>query len=310
MMMKAIVLSAMLTAGACAADLSHYLPLESGNEWNLRDAKTGAGMSIRVGTMAMIAGNVYYRLTGYATQPLWVRFADEGLIYRDEERDADAPLTLFKPVAGAWFHAPFRVCEQEGAASERPVGYTGPAGAFSSALQIRYRVFDCADAGVEEEIFQPSVGLLRRVEQSIAGPRQYDLVSARVGRLQVQTDKGGAFRVSVRPGNNPDVAFLATLLLTVDDELRVRKPVVQDYDVALKDESGRTIWRWSEGKVFPAALEERVLLGRITYNVEIPSKPNGQTLLPGKYVVEAWYTSGDDRTQFSAATAVEVPPAN
>lgn len=306
-MTKSIFVSVLLTAGALAAhDASDYLPLETGNEWTYRDARTGSTMFVRVGSMALIAGNLYYQLSGYATERLWVRFADEGLVYRDEEREMDAPLTLFVPAGGGWFHAPYRVCEQEGQVSERRVGYTGPAGGFASALQIRYRTFSCADAGVQEEVYQPSIGLLRRIVGSIADPREYNLVSARIGKLRIETDQAGSFRVSVRPGRHPEVAFVATLLLTVDDALRVRKPAVQDYDVALKDESGRTIWRWSDGKVFPAAIEERVLMGQLRYEVDIPANPDGETLAPGKYVVEAWYTSGDDRIQFSAATSVEV----
>jgi hypothetical protein len=304
---KTMLMSVLLTATALSArDVTHFLPLEDGNEWIYRDKQTGNSLSIRVGTMAVIAGNLYYRLTGYVKEPLWVRFADEGLVYRDEERQADAPLTLFVPVGGGWFYAPHRICDQEGQVSEETVRYTGPAGSFSSALQIRYRTFDCADAGVEEEVYQPSIGLLRRVVSSIAGPRQYDLISAKVGKLHVRTDQSGAYTVSVRSSSDPAVAFVATLLLNVDQELLVRKPVGQEYDVVLKNESGQVLWRWSDGKVFPAAIEERVLLGRITHEVAIPANPNDHPLAPGKYVIEAWFTSGDGRTQFSAATSAEM----
>jgi hypothetical protein len=148
--------------------------------------------------------------------------------------------------------------------------------------------------------------MLRRVVTTIAGPRQYDLVSARIGKLMVRADKGGAFSVTVRPGSNSDVALVATLQLDVDEPLRVRKPTAQDFDVVLKDEFGRAIWRWSDGKVFPAAIEERDLLGQLSYQVDIPARPNGEALNAGKYVVEGWFTSGDDRIQFSAATSVEI----
>lgn len=306
-MLRTILLSILITASSLSAvDFGDYLPLESGNHWTYRDTKTGSTFSIRVGGMALIANNVYHRLTGYTTEPLWVRFTSEGLVYRDEERDADAPLTLFTSTGGGWFHAPHRTCEQEGRVSETPVGYTGPAGAFPAALQIRYRSFNCADAGVEEEIFQRSIGMLRRASNSIAGPQRYDLIAASVGKLSIQAENGGAYGLTIRRSSNPDVAFVATMSLKLDQPLRVRKPSGQDYDVVLKDESGRTIWRWSEGKVFPAGIEERVLLGRTTHEVEIPARPNGQTLAPGAYVVEAWYTSGDDRVQFSAAAPADL----
>jgi hypothetical protein len=257
-------------------------------------------MTIRVGTPALIGGNVYHRLTGYVAEPLWVRFNADTLLYRDEERNQDLPLTLFASVGGPWFHAPFRGCEQEGQVSERRVGYTGPAGGFEAALQIRYRSFGCADSGIEEEIYQPSIGMLRRTVVTIAGPRHFDLVSARIGRIQIVPENAGAFQVSVRKPAASDTSFTATLHLALDQPMRVRKPSGQDYDVVLKDETGQTIWRWSEGKVFPAGIEERVLSGREQYDVIVPTPRH-----PGKYTVEAWLTAGDDRILFSAAASIE-----
>ena len=292
-----------LFAGAtafAAQNASDYLPLQPGNEWTYRDQRGLATMTVRVGTPALIGGNVYHRLIGYVAEPLWVRFNADTLVYRDEERNQDLPLTLFASLDGPWFHAPFRGCEQEGQASERPVGYTGPAGAYEAALQIRYRSFGCADSGIEEEIYQPSIGMLRRTVLTFAGPRHFELVSARIGRIHIVPENTGAFQVSVRKPLEADTSFTATLRLTLDQPMRVRKPSGQDYDVVLKDESGQTIWRWSEGKVFPAGIEERILSGREEYDVTVPAPRQ-----PGKYTVEAWLTAGDERILFSAATSVE-----
>jgi hypothetical protein len=96
------------------------------------------------------------------------------------------------------------------------------------------------------------------------------------------------------------MSFTATLRLTLDEPMRVRKPSGQDYDIVLKDDTGQTIWRWSEGKVFPAGIEERLLSGREQYDVVVPTPRQ-----PGKYTVEAWLTAGDDRILFSAAAAIE-----
>src|SRR5258706_4582444 len=195
---------------------SDYLPLQAGNEWLYREASTGSSFKIRVGTPALIAGNTYYRLTGYVSQPLWVRHEQDSLVYRDEEREVDNPLTSYAMVRGAWFHAPFRECEQEGQPDDRRSEFEGAAGVFSESLRIRYRSFGCADGGAQEEIFRDGVGMLRRTSESIAGPRKFELVSARIGRMQLNADQGSTFRLSVRRKNPNEPFIIATLGLSLD----------------------------------------------------------------------------------------------
>jgi hypothetical protein len=285
---------------------SDYLPLQAGNEWVYREASTGSSFKIRVGTPTLIGGNTYYRLTGYVSQPLWVRHEQDSLVYRDEEREVDKPLTSYTTVPGAWFDAPFRECEEEGQPDDRRSEFEGAAGVFSESLRIRYRSFGCADAGTQEEIFRDGVGMLRRTSQSIAGPRKFELVSARIGRMQLNADQGSAFRLNVRRKNPNEPFIIATLKLSLDTEtaLRVRKPLAQDFDLVVKNEAGQTVWAWSAGRVFPAAIEE-VLIGPgdREYSVEVPVRLTG-----GAYVIEAWLTTGDDRIQFSAAAPFQLPP--
>ena len=306
MLPRTLLVSAIFGAAsfiAAADSASNYLPLQVGNEWTYREAQTGSTMTMRVGIPASIGGHVYHRLTGYASAPLWVRFVGDTLLYRAEENDREQPLTIFSNLGGAWFNAPQRGCEHEGQVDRQTVEYQGPAGTFPAALRITYRTFGCADAGIQEELYQPSLGMVRRVVGSISGPRQFDLVSARVGRMQLSSDNGSSFRVSVRETGQ---TWMATLRLTVDEPFRVRKPAVHDFDVALKTENGRQIWRWSDGKMFPPAIVEKLLLGVESYDVEVPKELNGILLPPGRYVIEAWLTTGDERFQFSAATAVEI----
>ncbi len=98
----------------------------------------------------------------------------------------------------AWWNAPFRICEQEGQTQPDRLEYKGPAGVIPGSVEVKYRAFGCADAGTEQEIYAENIGMLRRTEQSIAGPRTYELVSARVGKRIIQADQHGRFTVSVQ----------------------------------------------------------------------------------------------------------------
>ena len=56
-----------------------------------------------------------------------------------------------------------------------------PAGDFSRVLRVDRLTPRCADAGITSEWFAPEVGLIRRVEETIAGPIVSELVSADLG---------------------------------------------------------------------------------------------------------------------------------
>ncbi|MDX2154448.1 MAG: BsuPI-related putative proteinase inhibitor [Bryobacteraceae bacterium] len=305
-----VVLLLFLFAAATYAQ-ADYLPLEPGNFWQYRADRFGATFTVRVGAPALIDNKVYHRLTGYVEQPLWVRHESDTLYYRDEERQQDVPLTVFTPRTGGWFEAPFRGCPSEGQAQERTVFYSGPAGRLENALQVLYRSFGCADTGTLLEIYRPSVGMLRRDMQTIAGPVAYNLVAARIGKMQLNADAGAGFRVSVTPSTTQPGVLTALLRLTLDTEvpLAADKPVGMDYDLELKTAAGESVWRWSADKVFPAAIE-RVMLGpgEVSYQVEVPMNDrDGSPLRAGRYTLEAWLTVGLERVLYSSAVAFEWP---
>ena len=51
-------------------------------------------------------------------------------------------------------------------------------------MRVDYRA-PCADAGLASEYFTPGVGLIKRVEQTFAGPRVSELLRARVGETDL-----------------------------------------------------------------------------------------------------------------------------
>jgi hypothetical protein len=298
-MHKFLVFIALCSAPASAGD---FFPLQTGNEWSYRESRTGDTRTVRVSTPVVMNDRSYYTLIGYATERLFVRQDEAGnLLAVDPETYREQILTQFEAVDRSWWNAPFRICEQEGQAQKERVAYNGPAGAIHQTLEIRYRSFGCADAGVESEHFAENIGMLRRVELSIAGPRTYELVSARIGRQTIQTDQQGGFTVSVRelPGGK-ELEIRMELTLEPSGETRLQFYSGQHYDAIIRNASGHVAWQWSAGMMFTQGLSERVIAGRWVITLKAP-RP--EVNLPGsnRFVVEAWLpTVGGN--QFAAAT--------
>jgi hypothetical protein len=176
-----------------------WLPLKDGNTWTYQERRGTSSFTIRVGTPAFIGNEIYYRLTGYTPQPVWARYHEDGdLYYRNEDLERDERLTSFDPAEQPYWNAPLRACEQGGQTQDKRAAHRGPAGEFPSALVIKYLVYGCADAGVLEEKFAANIGMIERTEQTIAGPRTYELVLARVGSLTARSGAWGSFTVSVQ----------------------------------------------------------------------------------------------------------------
>jgi hypothetical protein len=127
--------------------------------------------------------------------------------------------------------------------------FDGPAGPLADVLEIEYRTIGCADIGTVQEQYAENLGMLRRIQTSIAGPRTFDLISARVGSLVIDAAPTCRFTVSVVP---PVAAgsVSATFRLQVNSS----SPLIlsftsgQEYDFALIDNAGNTLWRWSDSR--------------------------------------------------------------
>jgi hypothetical protein len=308
--MNASTLLAITVLGASALPAAEFLPLQTGNFWIYRSQQTGETLSIRVGTPAVIGGQVYHRLNGYVSQPLWVRPAQDGsLWYRDEEFDRDGPLTLFEILDRAWFNAPFRPCgEQIGQAQGTRVEYQGPAGRFTGALEIRYQIIGCADVGVTNELYLENIGMLRRTVTTITGPRSYDLVEARVGSLTLSEAPTAGLQVSaaVAPGAGQILATLR-LVKVGGSPITLRWASSQEYELILRNAAGEVLYRWSEGKVFLPVVRDEVIESGFLRTVPIELR---DALPEGIYTLEAWLTAGAAGREFSASVAFEVKKEN
>ncbi len=287
---------------SCAAlPAVDYLPLETGNTWTYRDQGGRDTFTISVGVPAVIGGQTYYAITGYVQERLWVRSTEEGLYYRDEQRNTEAVLTPFAS-SDQWLKAPFRPCDLEASASAGKQPYTGPVGRYGPGLVVQYRSFGCADVGVVKEEFLDNIGMARREVTTFAGPRVYELVHARVGGTILGEKPGAAFRVSVQ--QEAATRLAATLRLSVfGPPFKLLFMTSQEYDVQLRDAEGNVIYTWSADKAFLQAVHARDAQGELVWTVEIPL---ANTLKPGRYTVEGWLTSGPSRREFAAAMSFDV----
>ncbi|MEO8592546.1 MAG: BsuPI-related putative proteinase inhibitor [Candidatus Solibacter sp.] len=283
---------AVLAGVASGAD---FFPLATGNTWTYKDAKFGQTLTVRVGLPFLINDKVYYSLRGYTDTQLLVRKDERGqLVYLDEDRQQDLLLTFFEPFEN-WWESPGRTCAQWGLTSGKRGQHEGPAGSFPDVLEVRYRTFTCADAGTQLEQFAENIGMVRRVEQSFTGPRTLDLVSARVGKLRLDTAPTGQFRVTAEPVGDQ---LAITLALETPEALKLQFGSGQEYDVAVRDEQGNVVWRWSNDKAFTQALHERVVSGLwlIAVNAPLPQSKS--------YTVQGWLTTLGDAPYFAAAIAL------
>ena len=282
----------------------NFLPLQTGNTWTYREAKSGQTFTVRVSLPVIQDGRVYYSLQGYAARNLLVRVNPEGqLVYRDEESEREFLLTPFAAGSREWARVPFRVCEDtEAQAQEGSGGLMTAVGPLGGGREVRFRSAICRDAGVETEQFAPNIGMVRRVEQSIAGPRVFDLVYARVGKQVIEAEPAGRFTVSVSHRVGAEFADVTMRLETGGEPVNLPFASTQEFEVELKDESGAVRWRYSDGRVFAPVTSERLSTGwSATVRIPVPDF-QGRPSVP--YTVTAWLKTVEGGPRYSATAAV------
>jgi len=161
--------------------------------------------------------------------------------------------------------------------------------------------------GLLQEQYADHLGMLRRVVSTIAGPRTFDLIAARVGNIAVDAAPSASFSVSLGPTTGAG-SVLATFRLHVNSNLPLTLSFSsgQEYDFALKDSAGTTLWRWSASRTFLQALHQRIVADEWSATVEIPwPTTSGGVLQPGDYTVEAVVTNANS-LPFAATVPVTI----
>jgi hypothetical protein len=181
-----------------ALETLSYFPLREGYRW-VYD-KTGPTGTTRwqasvVETGGSLPRSQFHLLTGYFLGPprtvhsdvrgrvteidfkgereyLWYRLgAPVGTTWELEW----APSPLMMPIAACIAGSKLQIVS-------RDETVTVPAGEFHGVVHVEFRS-QCADAGITGEWFAPGVGLVRRMETTIAGPVTSELVQAELGPL-------------------------------------------------------------------------------------------------------------------------------
>ncbi len=275
--------------GAATMFGAEFFPLQPGNEWTYQNDSGGATTSIRVDNTPLTKadGRVFHRLIGYVAEPLWVRVrADGNLYYFDEESGRDRMLTDFADE----FTSEFRNCTATGKPEK------GGVIAYTSS---------CADAGLEREVYAANIGMLERVEQTIAGPKTMKLVAAKVGQLTLGGLDGSLFQVQV--ARKDATTLTVTMRLNAGPApFKVIFPTGQTYDVVLRDPDGDVLWRWSEGQAFIQIVrEEEVTEAGLRYAVEVPlALQLPRPWKAGVYTIEAWLTAGASGREFAGSARI------
>jgi hypothetical protein len=296
------------TLAVASLSAANYFPLETGNTWTYRNNVTGQTFTVRVSLPVMVNDTVYYTLQGYVGSNIMVRVDEhDTLVYVDNETNQERPLISFVPFEGGWWNAPYRACEQESQTQEKRGAYDGPAGEFREVLNVRFRSFDCADAGTQLEQFSENIGMLRRIEQSFAGPQQYDLVYARIGKMVIDALPTGRFAVTLDQVNGSE-AVIAVLRLRLNDQpIHLKFPTAQEFDIVLRDEEGKAVWTWSDGKFFDQAAHDRSVVSEWTIAVPMP-RPGERAAKPEQkmYTLHAWLTTEGPAPGYAATVPVTI----
>ncbi len=273
-----------LLAAALSAQ-TLYLPLDSGNLWLYHGA--GGGLVIEAGRSEEFGGNRYHLVRGLSESgAVWVRNGTEGRILVWDER-AGRERVLLDPAApeGSPYDTVMDPCSRQAVIKSRTAKYSGPVGEFENVLHADYLPGPCMDAGLVSEDWLAWVGMLRRVRMTIAGPRQYDLVYARLGGVTYVRAPQTGFSISLTPSG--DVLLVRmTLRHTLAWPLRLSFSSSQRFDVAAYDAEGKEFYRWSRGRAFLTVMGSEEIRGEKTWVAEIPISE----WPAGEFAIVAWLT--------------------
>ncbi len=184
---------------ASSTDVVSYFPLKVGNIWVYERASGLDRQQWRAAVTDRVAarnGVTYFSLAGYFGPARLVRSSLRGTVseHNPDGREDNLWYLLGAPVGTAWVLeleplptlGPMADCisGSKAVVASRSEVVRVPAGEFRGVVRVDYRS-PCADAGLVSEYFAPNVGLVRRVENSFAGPVTSSLVRAQLGDREV-----------------------------------------------------------------------------------------------------------------------------
>ncbi len=208
-------------------------------------------------------------------------------------------------------------CLQPAVATMASVGstVTVPAGTFDDCVMVTF-VGNCADGGTQSVTFAPDVGIIAWTEQSIMGPRTFELQSAQIGGAVYPVPFEG-IKVSTRLN---DVAFQAGPTARIEisgaiindspDAVTLIHSSGQLYDATITDlnGSGMILSQWSHGRFFTMAFVNKTIApgDTLSYDFSMDVKDNAGNNLPAGTYVLTWWSTGNKA--FGGKTTFTVDP--
>jgi hypothetical protein len=303
-----------------------WLPLMEGSQWVYRASwRNATQVRVEVTGKRQVDGREYYVVTGWPGRGWETLLRQDGggriwELVREGSHERlflDANTEVGREAGNAGDH-----CTGSGILAERPAKAKTVLGDFDYGAKVQYNVGPCADAGVQSDTWLPWVGLIQREFITIAGPRTYELVYARLGDVTVITAPELSFQIAldktehvasdVLPaviGAEPVLHIRLALRNTTDTPVLLEFPSGQDFDIVLRNEKGDEVRRWSDGRAFPAIVRQERFTGERVWLAELVLQARDGTALPaGNYRIEAEITT---RTRtFSAASPLRVVRPN
>jgi hypothetical protein len=184
---------------ASTTDVAPYFPLRVGNQWVYqRNSATQRDQWRAEVTGRVIAANgrAYFSLAGYFGPSRLVRASARNVVSEfNPNRTSDNLWYLLGGSVGTTWEIqlvplptatliPDCISGSKATIASRSEVVKVPAGEFRDVVRVDYRS-PCADAGLNSEWFAPGVGLVRREENSFAGPIVSELVSSEIGDLSL-----------------------------------------------------------------------------------------------------------------------------
>jgi hypothetical protein len=298
-----------------------YFPLQTGNQWVYRSNGPVAVsvFTVEVKQPQTFNGKSYFLVEGFPEQNrLWLRTDEAARVWM---WDADArmesiwidfaaqPPGVFKPGSDP--------CASNAAIESRDWKYSGPVGEFNNALSVKYMPGSCADAGLERDVFLPWVGMVQRTSQTIAGPRIFDLIYARLGSTVVSGGEAGfsltldqaVYTANLMPPVDPRRATpTAVMRLTVRHA--GREPLVLDFsssqrfNIVIYNSDGKEVYNWAATRLFLAVTGRETVQGEKSWVEAIPLAQGDRPLPAGRYVAVAELKS--EGKPFSATVTFEI----
>ena len=294
-----------------------FFPLHVGNQWIYRTAIENRWFSnstlttIDIPRTETIGDQTYSVVRGFEDGPALLRMAEDRTLYRyNTESKSEEVWAAFNTKEGDAYQTAINTCNKTARVESRSAKSTVPAGDFVNAFAIRYPAANCADAGLDNEVYAPYVGLVERTSVTIAGPRRMQLVYARVGGVTVLSAPELSFTLAldktVYAAGDPALVRMA-LRNTTPNPLTLTFNSGQRFDLVIRNQSGTEVYRWSAVRTFISLVSDEIIAaGERNYAETIPLTNNsGRPLAPGRYSIDAWIANSL-APQYAATVAFDI----